>query len=60
MSTVFDAGDYQRIEREARLTEQLPRVQPEEDRSPIEEPVVEENPFELMLDAFAEVLKRSI
>ncbi len=34
MSTLFDEGDRQRVEREATLTEQLPRQPIVEDRSP--------------------------
>ncbi len=37
MTTLFDAGDVQRMDRERMLTEQAPRVLPEEDRTP-EEP----------------------
>lgn len=33
-STFLDAGDIQRMDVESRLTEQAPRVLPEEDRSP--------------------------
>ncbi len=39
MSSVFDAGDLQRLDRERTLTEQAPRQLPEDDRSPIEEPI---------------------
>lgn len=39
MSSVFDAGDLQRLDRERTLTEQAPRQLPENDRSPIEEPI---------------------
>ena len=38
-STFFDAGDLQRLDRERQLTEQAPRVLPEEDVSPFEDPL---------------------
>ncbi len=42
MSSVFDAGDLQRLDRERELTAQAPRQLPQEDRSPIEEPIQDE------------------
>jgi hypothetical protein len=53
-STFFDAGDLQRLDREASLTEEAPRVLPEDDRSPV---VEEDNDFDIMLDALALILK---
>ena len=35
-SLFFDAGDFQRLDRERTLTEQAPRQLPEDDRSPDE------------------------
>lgn len=52
-SNLFDAGDFQRLEREATLTEELPR-------QPIEEPeeMPEDNSLrEMILDRMFEVLK---
>ena len=57
MSTVFDAGDKQSMEREARLTQQLPRQPIAEDVSPIEEPFEETNDFDIMLDGLLSALK---
>ncbi len=61
-STFFDAGDLQRLDRERQLTEQAPRVLPEEDRSPIEEPIQDEleldDGFDLMLEGLLMVLQR--
>ncbi len=54
-ANLFDVGDFQRLDREATLTEQSPRMLPEDDRSPIEEPIV--NPFDLMLDGLLEALQ---
>jgi hypothetical protein len=51
MSTLLDAGDIQRLDRERMLTEQVPRQLPQEDRSPVED-------FDLMLDALAAALER--
>lgn len=36
-ANLFDAGDIQRLDREATLTEEAPRQLPQEDRSPNEE-----------------------
>lgn len=66
MTTLFDAGDMQRLDRERTLTEQAPRMLPEEDRSPIEEPIRsegiqdDENPFDIMLDGLMSALKRRL
>ena len=62
MSTLFDAGDLQRLDREQTLTEQAPRMLPEDDRSPVEEPIQDEpeNPFDIMLDGLMEALKRRL
>lgn len=54
-STFFDAGDLQRLDREATLTEQAPRVLPEEDRSPLEEPMEEPTPAEELIKALADL-----
>ena len=67
-SVFFDAGDLERLDREARLTEQAPRQLPEEDRSPDEDlsildiqPEVEpENDFDFMIDGLLEVLQRRL
>ena len=61
-ANLFDVGDFQRLEREATLTEQFPRQLPEEDRSPIEEPIQDEpeNPFDLMLMGLMEALERRL
>ncbi len=37
MTTVFDAGDFDRLDRERRLVAQSPRQILQEDRSPVEE-----------------------
>lgn len=59
MTTLFDAGDIQRLDRERTLTEQAPRALPEEDRSPVEEPMQDEpeNPFDILLDGILSALK---
>lgn len=61
-SVLFDAGDLQRLDREAQLTEQLPRLPLEPDRSPIEGHIQDEpeNDFDLMLDALAALLQRRL
>lgn len=61
-STFFDAGDLQRLDRERTLTEQAPRQLPEDDRSPVEDPIQDEpeNDFDLMLDALALILERKL
>ena len=62
MTTLFDAGDMQRLDRERTLTEQAPRQLPEDDRSPVEEPIQDEpnDPFDLMLDGLMVALKRRL
>lgn len=58
MTTLFDAGDIQRLDRERTLTEQAPRQLPEEDRSPMEESLEEpENDFDILLDGILAALK---
>jgi hypothetical protein len=57
MSSLFDAGDFQRLDREATLTEQAPRQLPAEDRSPIEEPL--EDPIEMIIRGLMMALERS-
>ena len=61
-ANLFDVGDFQRLEREATLTEQFPRQLPEEDRSPIEEPIQDEseNLFDLMLNGMMDALHRRL
>lgn len=67
-STFFDAGDLQRLDRERQLTEQAPRVLPEEDVSPIEDPLdiltvrdePEESDVDILLNALALVLQRRL
>lgn len=60
-STFFDAGDFQRLDRERQLTEQAPRVLPEDDRSPVEEPIRDEpNDFDIMLDGVLAALKERL
>lgn len=51
-SNLFDVGDFQRLEREATLTEELPR-QPIVD----EEPERDNSLREMILDRMFEVLK---
>lgn len=62
MTTLFDAGDLQRLDRERTLTEQAPRQLPEEDRSPDKEPIQDEseNPFDLMLEGLMQALNRRL
>jgi len=61
-SNFLDAGDIQRLDREATLTEQAPRQLPEEDRSPIEEPIQNEpeNPYGWLMDGLLSELKRRL
>ena len=61
-STFFDAGDLQRLDRERTLTEEAPRQLPEDDRSPIEEPIRDEpeNGFDIMLDGILFALKERL
>ncbi len=67
-STFFDIGDEQRLEREARLTEQLPRQPLAEDRSPSDSILMDvereadefsdepENDFDMMLEGLLAAL----
>lgn len=66
MSTLFDAGDIQRMNREAALTEEAPRQLPENDRSPEqdlsilnvrEEPEID---FDMMLQGVLAALKERL
>jgi hypothetical protein len=61
---IFDVGDYQRLEREARLTQQLPRQPLEPDRSPpVEEPVYdnEQNIFyDDLIEGMLQALERRL
>lgn len=65
-SAFFDAGDLQRLDREASLTEQAPRVLPSEDRSPAEAPVDvtpmrdEPDGMDMMLEGLLMVLKENL
>jgi len=63
-STFFDAGDLQRLDREATLTEQAPRVLPEEDRSPDDEILdVQPEPepdFDFILKGLLDALTRRL
>lgn len=61
MTTLFDAGDFQRLDREARLTEQLPRQPIMEDRSPEEEPLRNDNiNMQAMFDGMLMALTRRL
>lgn len=61
MTTLFDAGDFQRLDREARLTEQLPRQPIIEDRSPEEEPLRNDNVnMQAMFDGMLMALTRRL
>ena len=51
-STFFDAGDFQRLDRERMLIEQRERVPIEPDRTPPEEP---ENPGVALIKALADL-----
>ena len=62
-ANLFDAGDFQRLDRERTLIEQRERLPAEPDRSPIEEPIQDkpfrpESLFDLMLDGMMEALQR--
>jgi len=64
-ANLFDAGDFQRLDRERTLTEQAPRQLPEEDRSPpedvpIERPESESGEYDFILDGILEALKRRL
>lgn len=73
-SLVFDAGDMDRLDREARLTEQRPRQPIEEDRSPsvmedefISAPAGSEQDdqedqqgYDMLLDGVIEALQRRL
>lgn len=61
-TALFDAGDWQRLDREGRLTEQSPRQLPEEDRSPDEEPIgfEPENDYDTMLEGLLAALRRRL
>lgn len=62
MTSLFDAGDMQRLDREATLTEQLPRQPIEDDRTPNEDPIRDEpsGDFDLILDSLLSALKRRL
>ena len=64
-SAFLDAGDLQRMDREATLTEQAPRALPASDRSPPEDNLVlqdepEEDGFDLLLEGILEALRRRL
>lgn len=62
-ANLFDAGDFQRLDREATLTEQAPRMLPEDDRSPNEEPIRDEPSDDLdnvLLEGLMLVLKKRL
>lgn len=54
-SVLLDAGDRQRIERDMTLTDQLPRQEIQDDKSP-----VEDMEFDLMLEGLMMALERRI
>lgn len=56
-STIFDAGDFQRLDAERSLIEQSERVPIEPVSAPDEEP---ENPFGIMLDGLLAELNRRL
>ena len=68
LASLFDAGDLQRIDREASLTEEAPRVLPEPDRSPDEDLSIlnvrdepeEDDGFDILLDGVLAALKRRL
>lgn len=55
-SAFFDAGDFQRLDRERTLIEQRERVPIEPDVSPVEEPIDEE--ADSIMGRFMAALKR--
>ncbi len=57
-SAFFDAGDFQRLDRERTLIEQSDRVPIEPDVSPEEEPIDEE--ADSIVDRFMAALKRRL
>ncbi len=61
-STFFDAGDLQRLDRERMLTAEAPRQLPEDDRSPVEEPIQDEpeNGFDILIDGILAALKERL
>ena len=54
-SMLFDAGDFQRLDRERTLTEQSERIPVEQDRSPAEEP-----DFDFMIGGLLDALERRL
>ncbi len=59
-ANLFDAGDFQRLDRERTLIEQRERLPAEPDRSPTEEPIQDFDPFDLMLEGLMEALQRRL
>jgi len=63
-SVLFDAGDFQRLDRERALIEQSERLPVEPDRSPDEDLSMRddepENDFDIMLEGLLLALKRRI
>lgn len=53
-SMIFDAGDFQRLDREKNLIEQSERIPIEPDRSPLIEE--QEDPFVLLIQGLAGIL----
>ena len=60
-SHIFDAGDKMRLDREEQLTQQAPRVLPDESPSILSADVVEEpDQNDTLLDAVLAALKRRL
>ncbi len=61
-STFFDAGDFQRLDRERTLIEQRERLPVEPDRSPVEEPIQDEpeNGFDILIEGILAALKERL
>ena len=60
-SLLFDAGDFQRLDREKTLTEESPRQLPVDDRSPWEDPIEQnDNDFDIIFDGLLDALNRRL
>ena len=63
-SAFLDAGDLQRLDREASLTEEAPRVLPEDRSLPEDDLVLQDEPeedgFDLLLEGILEALRRRL
>ena len=58
MTTLFNAGDFQRLDVERRLTEQAPRVLPAEGEMPVQDEPVQADPLDRVRDSmFASMLE---